>query len=46
MTNYQTPTAETYSGLEKAFNHFNETLFDKRLPPVMFTLTQIGRAHV
>ncbi len=45
MTNYQTPTAETYSGLEKAFNHFNETLFDKRLPPVMFTLTRKRGAH-
>ena len=40
MTNYQTPTAETYNGLQKAFDHFNERLFDKRLPPVMFTLTR------
>jgi hypothetical protein len=40
MTNYQTPTAETYNGLEKAFNWFNKELFGNRLPPVMFTLTR------
>ena len=45
MSNYQTPTAETYAGLEKAFDHFNEKLFDKRLPPVMFTLTRKRGAH-
>ena len=45
MTNYQTPTAETYNGLQKAFDHFNETLFEKRLPPVMFTLTRKRGAH-
>ena len=45
MTNYQTPTAETYNGLQKAFDHFNETLFEKRLPPVMFTLTRKKGAH-
>jgi predicted SprT family Zn-dependent metalloprotease len=40
MTNYQTPTEETYVGLEKAFNWFNKALFDQRLPSVMFTLTR------
>ena len=40
MTNYMTPTEETYVGLEKAFNHFNKALFDQRLPSVMFTLTR------
>lgn len=45
MTNYQTPTAETYNGLQKAFDHFNEKLFEKRLPPVMFTLTRKRGAH-
>ena len=40
MTNYMTPTAETYNGLQAAFDHFNKTLFDQRLPPVMFTLTR------
>jgi hypothetical protein len=45
MTNYQTPSTETYSGLEKAFNHFNKVLFEDRLPPVMFTLTRKRGAH-
>ena len=45
MTNYQTPTIETYAGLEKAFDHFNKTLFENRLPPVMFTLTRKRNAH-
>ena len=45
MTNWQTPTAETYAGLDRAFNHFNEKLFDNRLPPVMFTLTRKRGAH-
>lgn len=43
--NYQTPTIETYEGLDKAFNHFNEELFENRLPPVMFTLTRKRGAH-
>ena len=45
MTNYQSPTTETYEGLEKAFNHFNKTLFDHRLPSVMFTLRAGRKAH-
>jgi predicted SprT family Zn-dependent metalloprotease len=45
MTNYQTPTTETYEGLEKAFNHFNAELFENRLPPVLFTLTRKGKAN-
>ncbi len=45
MTNYQTPTAETYENLDKAFNHFNNTLFDNRLPSVLFTLTRKRGAH-
>lgn len=44
-SNYQTPTAETYNGLEQAFNHFNRELFDERLPPVMFTITRKRGAH-
>ena len=43
--NYQTPTEETYVGLQKAFNHFNEQLFENRLPPVMITLTRKRNAH-
>lgn len=45
MTNYQTPTAETYKALDRAFNHFNKTLFDHRLPSVLFTLTRKRNAH-
>lgn len=45
MTNYQTPTAETYAGLERAFDHFNKALFSERLTPVMFTLTRRTGAH-
>lgn len=45
MNNYQTPSIETYAGLQRAFDHFNEKLFDKRLPPVMFTLTRKRGAH-
>jgi predicted SprT family Zn-dependent metalloprotease len=44
-SNYQTPTAETYAGLEKAFDHFNKALFGSRLSPVMFTLTRRRGAH-
>lgn len=43
--NYQTPTVETYAGLDKAFNHFNERLFESRLPPVMITLTRKRGSH-
>ncbi len=43
--NYQTPTVETYAGLDTAFNHFNERLFENRLPPVMITLTRKRGAH-
>lgn len=45
MNNYQTPTAETYTGLERAYDHFNKALFDSRLPPVLFTLTRKRGAH-
>jgi predicted SprT family Zn-dependent metalloprotease/ribosomal protein S27AE len=45
MTNWQTPTTETYMGLERAFNHFNAKLFDDRLPPVVFTLRAGRKAH-
>lgn len=45
MNNYQTPTAQTYTALETAFDHFNKTLFEGRLTPVMFTLTRKRGAH-
>lgn len=37
--------SETYDNLQKAFNHFNERLFDNRLSPVMFTLTKRKNAN-
>ena len=45
MTNYMTPTVETYNGLQAAFDHFNMELFELKLPPVMFTLTRRTGAH-
>ena len=45
MSNWQTPTAETYEGLDRAFNHFNDRLFENRLPPVLFTLRAGRKAH-
>ncbi len=39
-SNYQTPTTETYMGLDRAFQFYNERLFDNRLSPVVFTLTR------
>lgn len=33
-----TPTAELYSSLQTAFDHFNRELFDGELPNVMFTM--------
>lgn len=44
-TNWQTPTAETYDALDRAFNHFNKTLFEDRLPPVLFTLRASRKAY-
>ncbi len=45
MSNWQTPTAETYEGLDRAFSHFNDRLFENRLPPVMFTLRAGRKAY-
>ena len=45
MNNYQTPTAETYENLDKAFDYFNAELFHNRLPSVMFTLTRKRSSH-
>lgn len=32
-----TPTKELYGAMEVAYNHFNESLFDGKLPAVLFT---------
>ena len=34
------PTPETYLSLEKAFEHFNQRLFQNRLPAVVFVLSR------
>ena len=33
----KTPTEELYFGLQQIFQHFNQTLFEGALPPVLFT---------
>lgn len=33
-----TPTEELYSALQSAYDHFNDTLFDKALPLILFTI--------
>lgn len=45
MTNYQTPTAQTYDALDQAFNWFNAALFDSKLEAPVFTLTRKRGAH-
>lgn len=45
MSNYQTPTTQTYEGLERAFWHFNDRLFDNRLSEVMITLQRKRNVH-
>jgi hypothetical protein len=35
--NADDPTTYTYAGFTKAYNHFNRTLFQRRLPAVMIT---------
>jgi len=38
------PTLETYTALQRAFDHFNAKLFDNTLPPCLITLRS-GRQH-
>lgn len=42
--NVPTPTDETYSGLEGAFDHFNRELFDNALPRCLITLQRQNTA--
>lgn len=37
------PTDEAYGELQAAYDHFNRTLFDGRLPPCVITLQRKGR---
>lgn len=34
----KSPTLETYAALQRAFDHFNQALFDNSLPPCLITL--------
>lgn len=45
VTNYQSPTQETYNGLEEAFRFYNEQLFEGKLPEVFFTIHRKRKAH-
>jgi predicted SprT family Zn-dependent metalloprotease len=43
--NYHSPTEETYSELQSAYDYFNKTLFDSTLPPCLITLQRKGRSY-
>lgn len=45
MNNYQSPTAATYDELNRAYDFFNDRLFDGRLPEVLITLSRTRKAH-
>jgi hypothetical protein len=40
-----TPTLELYSALQTAFDHFNRTLFDGKLPQCLITLRSASRTY-
>jgi len=39
------PTQETYDGLQRAYEFYNRTLFDDRLPNCLITLQRKGRTY-
>jgi hypothetical protein len=39
------PSLELYADLQRAFTHFNQTLFDGRLPDCLLTLRSASRVH-
>lgn len=43
MTSHRTPTQETYSDLQAAYDHFNTTLFAGELPSCLITLQRKNR---
>ena len=43
--NTNNPTSETYNPLDVAFGHYNRTLFNARLEPVLLTVRNHGRAY-
>ncbi|MFT3734784.1 MAG: SprT-like domain-containing protein [Rhodocyclaceae bacterium] len=40
-----TPTLEIYTALQTAFDHFNDKLFDRKLPQCLITLRSSSRAY-
>ena len=42
---YFSPTEETYSELQSAYDYFNKTLFNQKLPPCLITLQRHGRYY-
>jgi predicted SprT family Zn-dependent metalloprotease len=42
---YQSPTEETYTELQSAYDFFNKTLFNQTLPPCLITLQLHGRYY-
>lgn len=45
MFDLSRPTPQTYAELQLAFDHFNEHLFDGKLPPCLLTLQREKRTH-
>lgn len=45
MAMEQNPTREEYTGLQAAFDFFNQKLFDGRLPQVLITLNRKSKAY-
>ena len=45
MTSQQAPTLAFYAALQKAFDYFNDALFDGRLPPCLITLRSSSRVY-
>ncbi|HQT65794.1 MAG: sprT domain-containing protein [Acidocella sp. 21-58-7] len=39
------PTSKNYDEFTQAYNHFNETLFENRLPPCLITLQRKAKAY-
>ena len=45
LTGTQSPTLAVYSALQRAFDHFNRTLFEDQLEPCLLTLRSSSRHH-
>ena len=42
---YNTPTSLTYTRLDKAYDYFNDKLFDKQLPSCLITMQRKSKAY-